>query len=97
MCNSDKTVYAKETIPTIKVSAVRPLADHKLWVRFVSGEFGICDFKSLLDQPAFRPLRDKHIFSSVTIDHGVPVWCNGSIDIAPEYLYERFEKGKAMP
>lgn len=97
MCNSDKILYARDTTPAIKVSAVRPLADHKLWIQFVSGEFGICDFKPLLGRPAFRPLIDEHVFSSVTIDHGIPVWRNGSIDIAPEHLYERLEKGKNIP
>lgn len=45
-------------------------------------------FKPLLSSPAFAPLTDKAIFGAVYIDYGVPVWKDGDIDIAPEYLYE---------
>jgi hypothetical protein len=31
--------------------------------------------------------KDKNVFSNVSLDHGVPVWMNGEIDIAPEVLY----------
>lgn len=44
--------------------------------------------KNLIDSPVFSPLKDKNIFNSVYIDYGCPVWNNGMIDIAPEYLYE---------
>ncbi len=49
------------------------------------------DFKTLLDMPAFSPLRDKKTFEEVYIDYGVAVWNDGEIDIAPEYLYEHGE------
>ena len=81
--------YAGQPAPTLKVSGVRPLEDHKLWVRFNTGEARICDFKPLLDIPAFAPLADMEAFRGVYIDYGSAVWCNGDIDIAPEALYER--------
>lgn len=31
---------------------------------------------------------NKNVFNSVYIDYGVPVWNDGDIDIAPEYLYK---------
>lgn len=80
--------YAGEPQQLIKVSGVRPLDGHKLWVRFMNGEAKIFDFSSLLDSPAFSPLNDQSIFNDVYIDYGVTVWDNGNIDIAPEYLYE---------
>jgi len=71
------------------VVGVRPLEGHRLWVRFSSGETKIFDFTSLLDFPAFAPLKDEKVFSAVGIDYGVPVWDDGKIDIAPETLYEK--------
>ena len=76
-----------ETIADIKVCGVRPLPDHRLWVRFNDGAAKVFDFKPLLDTPAFAPLRDPALFSQVYIDYGIPVWNDGEIDIAPEKLY----------
>lgn len=81
--------YAGERQQPIKVSGVRPLDGHKLWIRFMNGEARIFDFNSLLDSPVFSPLKDQHVFNDVYIDYGVTVWDNGNIDIAPEYLYEK--------
>jgi hypothetical protein len=33
-------------------------------------------------------LKDKDLFNSVYVDYGVTVWNEGTIDIAPEFLYE---------
>lgn len=79
--------YAGEPAPILKVSGIRPLDDHRLWVRFNTGESKTVDFKPLLDSPAFEPLKDISVFRDVYIDYGIPVWMNGDIDIAPEYLY----------
>jgi len=32
-------------------------------------------------------LHNLNLFKSVYIDYGTVVWCDGTIDIAPEYLY----------
>jgi len=84
----DGIAYAGEKAPAIKVSGVRPLPDHRLWVRFSTGETKIIDFKPLLSSPAFAPLADEDLFRQVYIDYGVTVWNDGAIDIAPEALYE---------
>ena len=83
----DGIAYAGERNPVIKVSGVRPLEDHRLWVRFNTGEAKVFDFKPLLNQPGFAPLADIDTFKGVYIDYGVAVWCDGQIDIAPEALY----------
>ena len=83
----DGIAYAGEEAPAIKVSGVRPLENHMLWVRFSTGEAKICDFKPLLSCPAFAPLTDEECFRQVYIDYGVTVWNDGEIDIAPEALY----------
>ena len=85
----DGVVYAGQPKQPVKVSGVRPLDGYRLWVRFSTGETKIFDCSSLLDTPAFAPLRDVEAFRGVYIDYGVTVWNDGAIDISPEYLYEK--------
>lgn len=80
--------YAGEPKPMLLVNGVRPMKNHKLWVRFNTGEAKVFDFTPLLDTPAFKPLANEEVFKSVYIDYGVTVWNDGDIDIAPEKLYE---------
>ncbi len=84
----DDIAYAGEKIPAIKVSGVRPMAGHKLWLRFNTGEAKVFDFSPLLKDPAFAPLEDSDTFAGVYIDYGVTVWKDGDIDISPKYLYD---------
>ena len=84
----DGIAYAGELKPILRISGVRPMDNYRLWVRFNNNEEKIFDFKPLLNSPAFAPLSDIEIFKGVYIDYGMPVWNNGDIDIAPEYLYE---------
>ncbi len=72
----------------IKVTEVKPLPNHKLWLRFNTGEEKVFDFTPLLFYPAFAPLTDPKVFTAVSLDHGVTIWKNGEIDIAPSYLYD---------
>lgn len=85
----NEIAYAGEKTPTVKISGVRPLDNHRLWIRFNTGETKIFDFSPLLSKPAFAPLADKEVFNGVYIDYGMTVWNDGDIDIAPEYLYEQ--------
>lgn len=79
-------VYGDE--PLLKVTALRPLDGYNLWLRFSDGVTKICDFSSELDGKVFRPLKDKKIFDAVELLHGCPTWCNGEVDVAPEFFYE---------
>lgn len=81
--------YAGEQTPPLKVNGVRPLPDYKLWLRFSNGEAKIFDFTEEIKSPAFSPLQDINVFNAVYIDYGCPCWNDGSIDIAPEYLYKK--------
>ena len=80
--------YAGEPTQPIKISGVRPLPNHMLWIRFNNGEAKTFDFKPLLNSAAFEPLKNEEVFKNVYIDYGCTVWNDGDIDIAPEYLYE---------
>ena len=70
-----------------KIISIHCLCDYKLKVEFINGEVKIYDFSQQLNFPAFQPLKDKRVFSNVSLDRGVPVWLDGEIDIAPEVLY----------
>lgn len=83
--------YAGEQSPALRVVGVRPLENFCLWVRFNNDEARIFDFKPLLETPAFSRLADSDTFKNVYIDYGVPTWCDGDIDIAPEMLYKKGE------
>ncbi|MCL1959904.1 MAG: DUF2442 domain-containing protein [Spirochaetes bacterium] len=80
-------VYADDPSPLITVKNVRPLDDYKLLVRFSNGEEKKIDISDLLDEQVFKPLQDINLFRTVYVDYGTVVWCDGTIDIAPEYLY----------
>jgi hypothetical protein len=82
-------VYADDPVPLKKVKYAYPLDDYKLLIRFSNEEEREVDISDLLDEPVFRPLKDLNVFKSVYVDYGTVVWCNGSIDIAPEYLYDK--------
>ena len=80
-------MYADDPTPLKTIKYVRPLEGHKLLVRFSTEEEKEVDISGLLNEPAFRPLQNRKTFQSVYVDYGTVVWCNGTIDIAPEYLY----------
>jgi hypothetical protein len=81
-------VYADNSTQLITVKYVRPLDDYQLLVRFSTGEEKKVAVSAFIDEPVFKPLQDKNVFKSVYIDYGTVVWCDGTIDIAPEYLYD---------
>lgn len=81
-------VYAGEPEVPLKVVAVRPLDNWKLRLCFSTGEVKCFDFTPFLAAPCFQPLKEASVFAAVQLDHGVPIWCEGAIDIAPEKLYQ---------
>ena len=85
---SDGIAYAGEPAPILSVTSIDALENFKLKVHFNNNDIKIVDMKPLLSSPCFSPLSDINIFKSVYIDLGTPTWCNGNIDISPEYLYD---------
>ena len=81
-------VYAGNSKPAVKVIAVRPMENYLLRLSFSTGETKIFDCKPLLQTGVFRALAEPSVFNTVYLEHGAPAWCSGSIDIAPEWLYE---------
>ena len=80
--------YAENNASILRVVNVRPMDNYFMWIKFSNGEERIFNFTSMLEKPAFMPLKDINLFKQVYIDYGVPVWNNGDIDISPEFLYE---------
>lgn len=83
----DGFVCAENAVDSIKITYAKPLEDRIMLVTFNSGETRVFD-TSVLNGSVYEPLQDKSIFENVSIDHGVVTWMDGSIDCAPEYVYE---------
>lgn len=91
----DGIAYAGEQKKPVTVMSIRPLDGYKCQVYFNDGRSGIFDMADVLDKPAFAPLKDKALFDRVYLDFGAPTWCDGDIDIAPEYVYEHTDFSEA--
>lgn len=76
----------------LEITHAEYLYGYKLKVTFNNGECRICDFAGVIRRyPVFAPLNNVTLFKNFTITDTLE-WNNGSIDIAPEYVYEH---GKA--
>ena len=84
----DGIAYAGETKKKLSVICARPLDGYRLLVRFSTGESGGFDLETMLNTPAFAPLKDKAEFDRVYIDFGALTWLDGEADLAQEYVYE---------
>ncbi|MCL2699729.1 MAG: DUF2442 domain-containing protein [Defluviitaleaceae bacterium] len=80
--------YAGESCNEIEVEEVLALDDMMLLITFNSGEKRLYDATKLLEYQAFKPLKIEEVFKSARVEHGVVVWLNGELDIAPEALYK---------
>lgn len=72
----------------VHVTEVKPLVNHRLWLRFEDGAEGEVDFSARTWRGVFAPLGDQDYFERVELDPelGTIVWPNGA-DIAPETLH----------
>ncbi len=72
-----------------RVTAVRHVGHHTLWLEFSDGLEGEIDLTAYLVEltgPVLSPLRDEGLFSRVRLDGGALAWPNGA-DWAPESLH----------
>ena len=73
-----------------KIKNVSPLTDYRLSVQFAEGCTKIYDVKPLFDAiPAFKELKEPHLFSEVTVDvggYGI-IW-NDDLDLSCDELWE---------
>jgi len=64
------------------------IEDYKVHVAFNNGREGVADLATALKGTIFEPLKNKALFSALTVDQELEtiVWPNGA-DLAPEYVY----------
>lgn len=79
--------YAGEATSDIRVKQATVLRGGMILLTFSTGEQRLFD-TTLLTGSAFEPLKDEKVLADFNIFHGVMTWMNGSIDIAPETMYE---------
>ena len=73
----------------IWITKAELLADYVLNLTFNDGSTKTFDFETYIKQnDMFKPLKDKKLFNNFKLDGWTISWLNGTIDIAPEYLYE---------
>ncbi len=79
-----------EQTNTLKwVVAARVVGDYLLELDFNDGRRVVFDCLPLINQyKLFAPLRDKDVFARFALDGWTVTWLDGTVDIAPEYLYE---------
>ncbi|MBQ7596979.1 MAG: DUF2442 domain-containing protein [Clostridia bacterium] len=65
----------------------RKKENYCLIVAFNDGSVREVDCTPLLNGAVFSPLKDQAKFDAFFVDLGTILWENGTIDIAPEWLY----------
>lgn len=80
-------VYGGEPVTNIKISSVKALEDMIMLVSFSTGETRLFD-ATILQGEVFEPLKKEDVFTNPVIEHGVVTWNDGSIDCAPEFMYD---------
>ena len=83
----------------IKVTEIKIISELCMLVSFSNGEKRIFDLQEIVKYPAYEKLKDFSIFKNAYIEHGVIIWDNGKIDIAPETVYKNsyvYEQDIAM-
>lgn len=70
--------------------------DYKLAVTFNNGTGGIADLADFIEEGlVFAPLKNNEVFKNVELLYGgVTTWLDGSLDLAPEYLFFIVNKNK---
>ncbi|MBM4459838.1 MAG: DUF2442 domain-containing protein [Chloroflexi bacterium] len=72
-----------------RIRAIKPLAEHRLHVVFVSGIQKIYDCASIMALDRFYPLRNEAFFRTVTVDAGgYGVSWNDEVDLSEYELWQ---------
>ncbi|MGE4502613.1 MAG: DUF2442 domain-containing protein [Thiomicrospira sp.] len=74
----------------LEVLQAKYLNDYQLALSFSDDSEGMVDLGPFLQQEnrkVFQPLRDVSVFKAFKLEYGTLTWLNGTVDLAPEYLY----------
>jgi hypothetical protein len=76
------------------LSAMKYVAEYRLWLQFEDGSQGEVDLEQELWGEVFAPLRNQAYFKTVHLDKELNTirWDNGA-DFAPEFLYQLVTTG----
>ena len=83
----DGIAYADANLHELKIESVKHLRDTLMLVSFNNGDTKVFD-ASLLEGEVFEPLKNIEELKKCILDHGVPTWCDGDIDCAPDYIFD---------
>lgn len=75
------------TEDTITLNSVNVLDDLYLIANFTNGEARILDLSEFMKYPAYQPLKDRNIFNTAAVDHGLLLWLDGEIDMSSDTVY----------
>lgn len=81
-------VYAGNPTPMKKVIYAEYRGKQIIRIALNTGEIVDVDFSHGFEGSAFNPLKEESILRNFEIQHGVLTWCDGNVDVAPEYLLE---------
>ena len=79
--------YAGTRQNVIRVAEVKPLDSGMMIVLFTSGELRLFD-ATQLEGSAFDALKNPAVFDAPRVEDGFVSWADGTVDLAPEYMYE---------
>ncbi len=87
----------KADFPLVDVIRLKPLEEHKLWLRFSNGREGVRDLSQYIADggPMVEPLKDQVFFARVFVESGAPTWPNG-FDLDPINLYLEMRDAKLL-
>ena len=88
MFEANGVVYASNPTEEMRITAVSAVGNACLVITFDTGEERLLDTTELLGMPAFAPLSNASIAEAAFVDHGVLVWLDGKIDLAPQTAYD---------
>lgn len=79
----------------LHVTQAKHVHDYQIWLQFNNGIEGVLDLAQELWGSMFEPLKDKELFSQMTLDTELDtvVWPNGA-DLAPEYLHDLLQQSQ---
>jgi len=71
----------------IRAKAAKALDNFQLWVKFTNDEVRVLDFTTRLQDACYQRLQEEKYFRTVFVEHGVPTWGEGEVDISPAAVW----------
>lgn len=72
----------------IWITSAEYLGDYRLRLTFNDGAVKVFDGKDMVSQPLYHTLQSHAAFQQFELDGWTVSWKKGTLDIAPEYLYD---------